>query len=164
MVSAWCRLLRKSDVWPVDLLTFSKRTPQGQFQGPPTYTHQVWWRASKDLGGVGEQTDRQTDKRCSIYSMMFSNFNCKIPTLQHLYQSTGTETFLYPGHFFLSRNSTINFGGWNVIKIFFHHFLTIQIPGPHLNQTPRDTLFMKFSGTLFLDLDTISCGSMWSSG
>ena len=27
---------------------------------------------SKDLGGDREQTDRQTDKRCSIYSMMFS--------------------------------------------------------------------------------------------
>ena len=25
---------------------------------------------SKDLGGDREQTDRQTDKRCSIYSMM----------------------------------------------------------------------------------------------
>ena len=25
---------------------------------------------SKDLGGVGEQTNKQTDKRCSIYSMM----------------------------------------------------------------------------------------------
>ena len=27
---------------------------------------------SKDLGGDREQTDRQTDKRCSIYSMMFA--------------------------------------------------------------------------------------------
>ena len=26
---------------------------------------------SKDLGGDKEQTDRQTDKRCSIYSMMW---------------------------------------------------------------------------------------------
>ena len=26
---------------------------------------------SKDLGGVGEQTDRQTDKCCSIYCVMF---------------------------------------------------------------------------------------------
>ena len=26
---------------------------------------------SKDLGGDREQTDRQTDKRCSIYSMIF---------------------------------------------------------------------------------------------
>ena len=26
---------------------------------------------SKDLGGDREQTDRQTDKRCSIYSMMY---------------------------------------------------------------------------------------------
>ena len=30
---------------PVDL--FKKRTPQGQFQGPPTYTHQVWRRSIK---------------------------------------------------------------------------------------------------------------------
>ena len=28
---------------------------------------------SKDLGGDREQTDRQTDKRCSIYSMMFAH-------------------------------------------------------------------------------------------
>ena len=27
---------------------------------------------SKDLGGDREQTDRQTDKRCSIYSMIFT--------------------------------------------------------------------------------------------
>ena len=28
---------------------------------------------SKDLGGDREQTDRQTDKRCSIYSMILSS-------------------------------------------------------------------------------------------
>ena len=27
VVSAWCHLLRKSDVWPVDPLTFSKKNP-----------------------------------------------------------------------------------------------------------------------------------------
>ena len=26
---------------------FEKRTPQGQFRGPPTYSHQVWWRSVK---------------------------------------------------------------------------------------------------------------------
>ena len=67
VVSAWCRPLRKSDVWPVELLTrwpFQKRTPQGQFQGPPTYTHQVWWRSVKGprrSRGTNEQTDRQTN-------------------------------------------------------------------------------------------------------
>ena len=29
---------------------------------------------SKDLGGDREQTDRQTDKRCSIYSMIIKGF------------------------------------------------------------------------------------------
>ena len=38
---------------------------------------------SKDLGGDREQTDRQTDKRCSIYSMML-NDNTSLSLLQAL--------------------------------------------------------------------------------
>ena len=38
--------------------------------GPPTYTHQVWRDPSKDLGGDREQTNTQTNKRCSNYSMI----------------------------------------------------------------------------------------------
>ena len=33
---------------------------------------------SKDLGGDREQTDRQTDKRCSIYSMISSVIYCSV--------------------------------------------------------------------------------------
>ena len=58
VVSAWCCLLRQSDVWPVDPLTFSKRTPQGQFRGPPTYSHQVWRRSVK-----GPQRSRGTNRQ-----------------------------------------------------------------------------------------------------
>ena len=49
-----------------DLLTrwpFRKRTPQGQFRGPPTYTNQVWRRSVKGprrRWGTNRQTDRQT--------------------------------------------------------------------------------------------------------
>ena len=39
--------------WP-----FQKRTPQGQFRGPPTYTHQVWRRSAK-----GPRRSRGTNKR-----------------------------------------------------------------------------------------------------
>ena len=56
--------------WPVDPLT-----PQGQFWGPPTYTHQVWRRSVRGprrSRGTNRQTDRQTDKRCSIYSMILA--------------------------------------------------------------------------------------------
>ena len=66
VVSAWCRLLWKSDVWPIDPLTrwpFKKRTPQRQFRGPPTYTHQVWRRSVKGpqrSRRTNKQTDRQT--------------------------------------------------------------------------------------------------------
>ena len=80
VVSARCRLLRKSDVFLiVDPLTrwpFQKRTPQGQFRGPPTYTQQVWWRSIKGprrSGGTNKQTNRQTDKHCSNYSMILTN-------------------------------------------------------------------------------------------
>ena len=72
VVSAWCRLLRKSDVWPIDPLTrwpFQKRTPQGQFRSPPTYTHQVWRRSVKGPRR-SRGTNKQTDKCCSNYSMM----------------------------------------------------------------------------------------------
>ena len=84
VVSAWCRLLRKSDVWPVGPLTrwpFQKRTPQGQFRGPPTYTHQVWRRSVKGprrSRGTNRQTDRQTDKRCSNYSMIQWRTSCSL--------------------------------------------------------------------------------------
>ena len=67
VVSAWCRLLRKSDVWLVDPLTrwpFQKRTPQGQFRGPPTCTHQVWRRSVKGprrSRGTNKQTNKQTN-------------------------------------------------------------------------------------------------------
>ena len=78
VVSAWCRLLRKSDVWPVDPLTFSKKNPQGQFRGPPTYTHQVWRRSIKgprrSRGTNKQKKTRQTDKRCSNYSMIYRYF------------------------------------------------------------------------------------------
>ena len=79
VVSAWClllsyniasaHLLRKSDLWPVDLLTFSKRTLQGQFRGPPTYSHHVWRRSVKGpprSRGTNKQTDKHCSKRCLL--------------------------------------------------------------------------------------------------
>ena len=62
VVSAWCRLLWKSDIWPVDPLTFSKKNPsraipRSTYIHPPSLAEDP----SKDLGGVGEQTDRQTN-------------------------------------------------------------------------------------------------------
>ena len=43
---------------PLTRWTFQKRTPQGQFRGPPTYTHQVWRRSAK-----GPRRSRGTNKR-----------------------------------------------------------------------------------------------------
>ena len=37
----------ESESDPLTRRPFRKRTPQGQFRGPPTYTHQVWWRSVK---------------------------------------------------------------------------------------------------------------------
>ena len=53
--------------WPIDL--FKKEPLKGQFQGPPTYTHQVWRRSVKGPRR-SRGTNKQTDKRCSNYSMM----------------------------------------------------------------------------------------------
>ena len=59
--------------WHLTRWPFQKRTPQGQFRGPPTqaYTHQVWRRSVKGPRR-SRGTNRQTDncKRCSNYSMM----------------------------------------------------------------------------------------------
>ena len=45
--------------WRLTRRPFQKRTPQGQFRGPPTYTHQVWWRSIKGprrSRGINRQT------------------------------------------------------------------------------------------------------------
>ena len=54
--------------WPVDPSSrwpFRKRTPQGQFRGPPTYhppsLAKIGQRTSEEIGN--KQTDRQTDKQ-----------------------------------------------------------------------------------------------------
>ena len=69
VVSAWCRLLRKSDVWPVDLL--KKEPLKGNSEVHQHAPTKFGEDPSKDLGGVGEQTNKQTNKHCSNYSMIF---------------------------------------------------------------------------------------------
>ena len=59
--------------WRLTRWPFQKRTPQGQFRGPPAYTHQVWRRSVKGprrSRGTHKQTDRQT--LLDIYSMIFA--------------------------------------------------------------------------------------------
>ena len=54
---------------PLTCWPFQKRTPQGQFRGPATYTHQVWRRSFKGpwrSRGTNKQTDRQTNAARSI--------------------------------------------------------------------------------------------------
>ena len=58
VVSAWCRLLRKSDVWPVDL--FKKEPLKGNSEVHLHTPTKFGEDPSKDLGGVGEQTNAQT--------------------------------------------------------------------------------------------------------
>ena len=61
--------------WP-----FQKRTPQGQFRGPPTYTHQVWRRSVKGprrSRGTNKQTDKtllelQYDKTTMYHQIISS--------------------------------------------------------------------------------------------
>ena len=51
---------------PLTRWAFPKRTPQGQFRGPPTYTHQVWRRSIKGprrSRWTNKQTNRQTDRQ-----------------------------------------------------------------------------------------------------
>ena len=45
---------------------------------------------SKDLGGDREQTDRQTDKRCSIYSMIMKTQFVSVNSLFQMF----TQTFV----------------------------------------------------------------------
>ena len=62
---------------PLTCWPFQKRTPQGQFRGPPTCTHQVWRRSVKGpqrSRGTNKQTNRQTDKRCLNYSMILKEY------------------------------------------------------------------------------------------
>ena len=68
VVSAWCRLLsyniasghllRKSDLWPVDL--FKKEPLKGNSEVHLHTATKFGEDPSKDLGGVGEQTNAQT--------------------------------------------------------------------------------------------------------
>ena len=58
--------------WPVDPLTFSKKNPsraipRSTYIHPPSLA-KIGQRTSEEIGN--KQTDRQTDKRCSIYSMI----------------------------------------------------------------------------------------------
>ena len=58
--------------WPVEPLTFSKKNPsrailRSTYIHPPSLA-KIGQRTSEEIGN--KQTDRQTDKRCSIYSMM----------------------------------------------------------------------------------------------
>ena len=80
VVSAWCRLLsyniasghllRKWPLtrWPIDL--FKKEPLKGNSEVHLHTPSKFGEDPSKDLGGVGKQTNKQTDKRCSNYSMM----------------------------------------------------------------------------------------------
>ena len=64
---AWSWRICNKLKWPVDPSTrwpFRKRSPQGQFRGPPTYTHQVWRSSVKGprrSRGTNRQTNRQTN-------------------------------------------------------------------------------------------------------
>ena len=58
--------------WPVEPLTFSKKNPsraipRSTYIHPPSLA-KIGQRTSEEIGN--KQTDRQTDKRCSIYSMI----------------------------------------------------------------------------------------------
>ena len=67
--AVWSPKKSAAKKWRLTRWPFQKRTPQGQFLGPATYTHQVWRRSVKGpLRSRG--TNRQTDKRCSNYSMI----------------------------------------------------------------------------------------------
>ena len=50
---------------------------------------------SKDLGGDREQTDRQTDKRCSIYSMMYALRHTAFVLLFNLHALTYYQSFIF---------------------------------------------------------------------
>ena len=64
VVSAWCRLLRKSDVWPVDPVDLLKKEPlKGNSEVHLHSASKFGEDPSKDLGGVGEQTNKQTDRQ-----------------------------------------------------------------------------------------------------
>ena len=67
--------------WPVDL--FKKEPLKGNSEVHLHTPTKFGEDPSKDLGGVGEQTDRQTDKRCSIYSMIKRIIYC-ITELKYL--------------------------------------------------------------------------------
>ena len=61
VVSAWCHLLRKSDVWRVDL--FKKEPRKGNSKVHVHTPTKFGEDLSKDLRGVGEQTNKQTDRQ-----------------------------------------------------------------------------------------------------
>ena len=61
--------------WPVEPLTFSKKNPsraipRSTYIHPPSLA-KIGQRTSEEIGN--KQTDRQTDKRCSIYSMIINS-------------------------------------------------------------------------------------------
>ena len=81
----WSGLLQKSDVWPVDPLTFSKKNPsraipRSTYIHPPSLA-KIRQRTSEEWGGP---TDRQTDKCCSIYSMIIIHGNSKDNFIFHV--------------------------------------------------------------------------------
>ena len=59
----------------LDDLDLSKNEPLKLISGAALHLPSKFGEdRSKDLGGVGEQTNKQTDKRCSNYSMMRTVF------------------------------------------------------------------------------------------
>ena len=50
---------------------------------------------SKDLGGDREQTDRQADKRCSIYSMMYCSVVAAVVTVTDVMRVTVVTIILW---------------------------------------------------------------------
>ena len=53
-----------NDLWPQLPWPSRNWTPQGQFWGQPTFTHQFWWRPTKERRksrGTNRQTDKQKD-------------------------------------------------------------------------------------------------------
>ena len=63
---------------------------------------------SKDLGGDREQTDRQTDKRCSIYSMIRMHF--KERNLSHLcYHTIQDPSHYMSAHAMISHTMYITY-------------------------------------------------------
>ena len=61
--------------WHLTRWPFQKRTPQGQFRGPPTYTHQVWRKSVK-----GPQRSRGTNRQTNAARIIvwYKFFYCTV--------------------------------------------------------------------------------------